>query len=380
MNGPVFRAILRAFNTCALSFIVLLTLHPGSVKAQTAPPTVIDFWVKDDTLFLEVKLNAEAMLVGADPTQPDAYSGNSKYRSLRRMVSSELEPQIRNFVQVWKQNLVVEAPERLDLSYEGVRIPVVGDVEKVRVSKLLLTSPLSDQASNLRLTWPLHGGSVVLRQQKVVAPYTGFLAAGEISPLIPLRGGASLTTEQTLQTYFAMGISRFVQSPLKPTIVVLTLVMLTLSLRPVMSQVAFWAAGGFVGLGLDMYGVLDLPESLQDQALVTSIIILALWNLVARRLQVWRLLAVLAAGCVYGLALASDLTKIGVPPDHLAPAVLGFGVGNILPVVFVAVLAFACALLVAGGSHRKRGRISVLASMLIAGIGVYWMAEPWLLA
>ncbi|NOE16973.1 hypothetical protein GS634_02400 [Ruegeria atlantica] len=380
MNGPVFRAILRVLNTCALSFIVLLTLHPGSVKAQTAPPTVIDFWVKDDTLFLEVKLNAEAMLVGADPTQPDAYSGNSKYRSLRRMVSSELEPQIRNFVQVWKQNLVVEAPERLDLSYEGVRIPVVGDVEKVRVSKLLLTAHLSDQASNLRLTWPLQGGSVVLRQQKVVAPYTGFLAAGEISPLIPLQGGASLTTEQTLQTFLAKGISRFVQSPLKPTVVVLTLVMLTLSLRPVMSQVAFLAAGVFVGLGLDMYGVLDLPESLQDQALVASIIILALWNLVARRLQVWRLLAVLAAGCVYGLALASDLTKIGVPPDHLAPAVLGFGVGNLLPVVFVAVLTFACALLVAGGSHRKRGRISVLASMLIAGIGVYWMAEPWLLA
>ncbi|NOE25800.1 HupE/UreJ family protein [Ruegeria sp. HKCCD6157] len=380
MNGPVFRAILRALNTCALSFIVLLTLHPGSVKAQTAPPTVIDFWVKDDTLFLEVKLNAEAMLVGTDPTQPDAYSGNSKYRSLRRMVSSELEPQIRNFVQVWKQNLVVEAPERLDLSYEGVRIPVVGDVEKVRVSKLLLTAHLSDQASNLRLAWPLQGGSVVLRQQKVVAPYTGFLAAGEISPLIPLQGGASLTTEQTLQTFLAKGISRFVQSPLKPTVVVLTLVMLTLSLRPVMSQVAFLAAGVFFGLGLDMYGVLDLPESLQDQALVASIIILALWNLVARHLQVWRLLAVLAAGCVYGLALASDLTKIGVPPDHLAPAVLGFGVGNLLPVVFVAVLTFACALLVAGGSHRKRGRISVLASMLIAGIGVYWMAEPWLLA
>jgi len=355
-------------------------LHPGSVKAQTAPPTVIDFWVKDDTLFLEVKLNAEAMLAGADPTQPDAYSGNSQYRSLRRLVSSELELQIRNFVQVWKQNLVVEAPDRLDLSYAGVRIPVVGDVEKVRVSKLLLTAHLSDQASNLRLTWPLHGGSVVLRQQNVVAPYTGFLTAGEISPLIPLQGGASLTTEQTLQTYFAKGISRFVQSPLKPSILVLTLVMLTLSLGPVMSQVAFLAAGVFIGLGLGMYGVLDVPENMQDQALVAAIIILAPWNLVARHLQVWRLLAVLATGSLHGAILATALTGIAVPPDHLAPAVFGFGVGNLLPIVFVAVLALACALLVAGGSHRTRGRISVLASILIAGIGVYWMAEPWLLA
>ncbi|WP_299637213.1 HupE/UreJ family protein [uncultured Ruegeria sp.] len=380
MNGPAFRAILRVLKTCALSIIVLLTELPGSVKAQTAPPTVVDFWVKADTLFLEVKLNAEAMLAGADPTQPETYSDDTQYRSLRRKVSSELEPQIRDFVQVWKQSLVVEAPDRLDLSYEGVRIPVVGDTEKVRVSKLLLTARLPDHASNLRLTWPQYSGSVVLRQQNVIAPYTGFLTAGEISPLIPLQGGASLTTEQTLQTYFAKGISGFVQSPLKPSIVVLTLVMLTLSLRPVMSQVAFLAAGIFIGLGLGMYGVLDVPENVQDQALMASIIILALWNLVARHLQVWRLLAVLAAGCVQGLVLASDLTRIGVPPDHLAPAVFGFGVGNILPVILVAVLTFACALLVAGGSHRTRGRISVLASMLIAGIGVYWMAEPWLLA
>ena len=380
MNGPAFRAILRVLKTCALSIIVVLTVLPGSVNAQTAPPTVVDFWVKADTLFLEVKLNAEAMLAGADPTQPETYSDDTQYRSLRRKVSSELEPQIRDFVQVWKQSLVVEAPDRLDLSYEGVRIPVVGDTEKVRVSRLLLTARLPDHASNLRLTWPQYSGSVVLRQQNVMAPYTGFLTAGEISPLIPLQGGASLTTEQTLQTYFAKGISRFVQSPLKPSIVVLTLVMLTLSLRPVVSQVAFLAAGVFIGLGLGMYGALDVPENVQDQALVASIIILALWNLVARHLQVWRLLAVLAAGCVQGLVLASDLTRIGVPPDHLAPAVFGFGVGNSLPVILVAVLTFACALLVAGGSHRTRGRISVLASMLIAGIGVYWMAEPWLLA
>lgn len=380
MNGPAFRAILRVLKTCALSIIVLLTVLPGSAKAQTAPPTVVDFWVKADTLFLEVKWNAEAMLAGADPTQPETYSDDTQYRTLRRKVSSELEPQIRDFVQVWKQGLVVEAPDRLDLSYEGVRIPVVGDTEKVRVSRLLLTARLPDQASNLRLTWPQHSGAVVLRQQNVMAPYTGFLTAGEISPLIPLQGGASLTTEQTLQTYFARGISRFVQSPLKPSIVVLTLVMLTLSLRPVVSQVAFLAAGVFIGLGLGMYGVLDVPENVQDRALVASIIILALWNLVARHLQVLRLLAVLAAGSLHGVILATALTRIGVPPGHLAPAVFGFGVGSVLPIVFVAVLTFALALLISGGSHRTRGRISVLASMLIAGIGVYWMAEPWLLA
>lgn len=379
MNGPVFRAIFRTLKTCALSFFVLVALHPGSGRAQSAPPTVVDFWVKSDTLFLELKWNAEAMLTGNNPAQPAAFSDDPNYTSLRRLVSSELEPQIREFVQLWKQNLVVEAPERLSLSYEGVRIPVVGETEKVRVSKLLLTAPLPDQASNLRLTWPSESGPIVLRQQNVAAPYTGYLAAGEASPLIPLQGGASLTTQQTLQTYFTKGVDQFLRNPIKPSILVLALVFLSLKLRPVVSQLVFLSAGALIGLGLGLYGVLDAGKVSEAPVLVASTIVLALWNLVARRLQVWRLLAVLAIGGLQGLVFASALIGIGVPPDHLPPAILGFGAGNILPLVVVAFAGLALALLFSGGSHRKRGRVSVLASMLIAGAGVYWIVEPWVL-
>ncbi|WP_209503787.1 MULTISPECIES: HupE/UreJ family protein [unclassified Ruegeria] len=379
MNGPVFRAIFRTLKTCALSFLVLVILHPGSGRAQSAPPTVVDFWVKSDTLFLELKWNAEAMLTGNNPAQPGSFSDDPNYKSLRRLVSSELEPQIKEFVQLWKQNLVVEAPERLSLSYEGVRIPVVGDTEKVRISKLLLTASLPDQVSNLRLSWPSENGPIVLRQQNVAAPYTGYLAAGETSPLIPLQGGASLTTQQTLRTYFTKGADHFVRNPIKPSILALALVFLSLKLRPVVSQLVFLSAGALIGLGLGLYGVLDAGKVSEVPVLVASTIVLALWNLVARRLQVWRLLAVLAIGGLQGLVFASALIGIGVPPDHLPPAILGFGAGNILPLVVVAFAGLALALLFSGGSHRKRGRISVLASMLIAGAGVYWIVEPWVL-
>lgn len=377
MNGPAFRAIFRTLKTCALSFFVLATLYPGSGRAQSASPTVVDFWIKSNTLFLELKWNAEAMLTGNNPAQPAAFSNDPNYKSLRRMFSSELEPQIKEFVHLWKQNLVVEAPERLSLSYEGVRIPVVGNTEKVRVSKLLLTAPLPDQASNLRLTWPSESGPIVLRQQNVAAPYTGYLAAGEASPLIPLQGGASLTKQQTLQTYFTKGVDQFLRNPIKPSILVLALVFLSLKLRPVVSQLVFLSAGALIGLGLGLYGVLDAGKVNEATVLVASTIVLALWNLVARRLQVWRLLAVLAIGGLQGLVFASALIGIGVPPDHLPPAILGFGAGNILPLVVVAFAGLALALLFSGGSHRKRGRVSVLASMLIAGAGVYWIVEPW---
>ncbi|NOE32715.1 MULTISPECIES: HupE/UreJ family protein [unclassified Ruegeria] len=379
MNGRVFRAILRVFALFVLSCFVFAFLSSSAVRAQSDQPTLIDFWIADEKLFLEVGLNAEALLLGFDPTRHEVLSGDPQYLTLRQMAASELEPQIRAFVETWVQDVEVQVPERLKLTLERVVVSEGGGQEEARVTKLLLTAPFPDQASNLKLRWPVDGGPIVLRQQGVAAPYTSYLAAGETSPLIPLRGGASLTPQQTLQTFFALGIDHVINTPFAPCLLALVLVFLSLSLRAVVAQVVFLSVGVFVGLGLAVYDVLNVPTYVGLHAPTAFVIGLALWNLVARRLQVARLLTVFAGGTVFGLALARALRAIGVPPDHQLPALLGFGAGVLVPLVLAASAAFGLALLFAGGSHRTRSRIAVLASILIAGLGVYWLAEPWML-
>ncbi|WP_050602313.1 HupE/UreJ family protein [Ruegeria sp. 6PALISEP08] len=379
MNGHVFHAILRVCIFFVLSCFFVAFVSSGPVRAQSSSPTVIDFWIAEENLFLKVSLNAEALLLGFDPARHEALSGDPQYLSLRRMASSELEPQIIQFMKTWVQDVVVEVPERVALTLESISIPEGGDEETARVTNLLLAAPLSDQTSNLQLRWPIDGGPIVLRQQGVTAPYTGYLTAGETSPLIPLRGGASLTPQQTLQTYFALGINHFTHAPFTPILLALSLVFQSLSLRSVTVQVLFLSAGVFLGLGLAVYDVLNPIIHVQAQVPIAFIIILALWNLVVRRLQVARLLTVFAGGTVFGFGLAAALRVIGVPPDHQLPAILGFGAGVVVPIVLTASAAFGLTLLLAGESHRTRSRISALASILIAGLGVYWLAEPWML-
>ncbi|WP_419738051.1 hypothetical protein [Ruegeria sp.] len=191
MNG-IFRFL--------LILPVFLVLSTWSAKAQTTP-TIVEFWTKEDTLFLEVTLNAEMFLSGIDPeTRPD-FADDARYRELRRRVSSELEPEVRSFVKDWSGTLRVELAGPTRLSYEGVRIPIVGDPNTSRLSKLLLAAPLPEGASSLRLTWPEGHGPAVVKQQRVDAPYTGYLVAGEVSPLIPLQGGAALDPQQVLQVF-----------------------------------------------------------------------------------------------------------------------------------------------------------------------------------
>ncbi len=356
---------------------VFLVLSAWSAKAQTAP-TIVEFWTKADTLFLEVTLNAEMFVAGIDPEARPDFADDARYRELRRRVSSELELEVRSFVKDWAGTLRVELAGPVSLSYEGVRIPIVGDPDTPRLSKLLLTAPLPEGASSLRLTWPEGHGPAVVKQQRVDAPYTGYLVAGEVSPLIPLQGGAALDPQQVLQVFLPKGLARILPHGYHEIALVLSLVFLTLSLRPLLAQMLFVSLGLIFGLALSVYGAVALPFA--SQALTAATLLLTLWNLVLRRLTVFRLLAVFGAGLLCGITLSTSLATIGVPPDHLPPAIFGYAGGVLAALYTIAAAVFAVSALIAGASERMRGRISVLASILIAGIAVYWLAEPLILS
>ncbi len=358
---------------------VFLVLSAWPAKAQT-PPTIVEFWTKADTLFLEVTLNAEMFVAGIDPEARPDFADDARYRELRRRVSSELEPEVRSFVQDWARTLRVEVAGPARLSYEGVRIPIVGDTDTPRLSKLLLAAPLPEAASSLRLTWPEGHGPAVVKQQRVDAPYTGYLVAGEVSPLIPLQGGAALGPQQVLQVFLPKGLTRILPHGYHEIALVLSLVFLTLSLRPLLAQMLFVSLGLIFGLALSVYGAVALPSAVASQALTAATLVLALWNLVLRRLTVFRLLAVFGAGLLCGITLSTSLATIGVPPDHLPPAIFGYAGGVLVALYAIAAAVFAVSALIAGASERMRGRISVLASILIAGIAVYWLAEPLILS
>ena len=64
----------------------------------------------------------------------------------------------------------------------------------------------------------------------------------------------------------------------------------------------------------------------------------------------------------------------------MPPAIFGYAGGVLVALYAIAAAVFAVSALIAGASERMRGRISVLASILIAGMAVYWLAEPLILS
>ncbi|MEM6657474.1 MAG: HupE/UreJ family protein [Pseudomonadota bacterium] len=372
MSDSTLSALVLRIKTNLIALCAVLSSFGTAGTAQTPAPTVLDFWVRSDTLFLEITLNAEALLAGLDPSGSAKLSESSDYRTLRRLVSSELEPRVKAYAGTLASDLQVQADGPLALSYEGVRIPVVGDPQTPRISRLLLAAPVPAGATSLRLTWPAGLGPLVMRQQDVDAPYTGYLMAGETSPLIPLQGGAALSLQQTLQVFFPQGLRYALTGDLQLILLVVALVALSFHLRPVASQILFVSGGLVIGLALGVSGAVAVLQVMLVQTVTVSIVVLALWNLILRRLHVLRLVMVFGIGGLVGLSLSYKLTDLGVPPDHLPAALLGYGAGVAggLSAVALAVLAFGVVL--SGQSQRRHGRLCVLTSISVAAIAVYW--------
>ncbi len=342
--------------------------------AQQSGRTIVDFQVRDGRLLVEIALNAEAVLAGVDPQEvaKGGDGGSARYAQLRRLVSSELEEHVHDFVTDWKQSLQIDVNGPVALSYEGASIPVVGNPDVPRISRVLLAGPLPPDVSSLRLTWPEGIGPVVLRQQGVEAPYTGFLSGGEVSPRIPLAGGAGLGAQQAAEAFFRAGLLHVAGAGAQLLALASVLVFLSLKLRPVLVQLAALGLGVLVTLPLGMFDVLNARPFLPWPVVPAAIALLALWNLVTDRLGVWRVLFLLATGAVLGLTLSETSSRLGVPPHHVAPAVLGFAAGILLALSGVAILILATLTVLLPDSPRLRGRISTVASLLLAGLGLYW--------
>ena len=70
-----------------------------------------------------------------------------------------------------------------------IEVPEGIDAELPRDSLWRLEAAVPAGAEQVQVTWPDGAGALVLRQQGVEDPYTGYLAGGEKSPELALSGG-----------------------------------------------------------------------------------------------------------------------------------------------------------------------------------------------
>lgn len=367
---------------CAALLCALASLRP--VSAHEVVPAIGDMVQEGALLKFDVEANLESFLAGInlsglDDTNNAPEAGD--YDRLRALPPADLAQAFTGFWPQMAAKIVVKADggAHLPAVLRGVAVPEIGDVEVARRARFQFEVALPEGAGQVELGWDAAFGTLVLRQEGVEAPFTGYLEEGAMSEPIQLAGGGAPGQWESFFGYIPVGFDHIVPKGLDHILFVLGLFFLSTRLRPLLLQITSFTAAHTVTLALGALGLVNIPGSIVEPLIAASIVFVAVENLFTAGLSPYRPLVVFGFGLLHGLGFASVLGEFGLPEGAFIPALLGFNLG----VEFGQLAVIAGAFLLVGAAFGRKpwykARIANPASLLIALVGAYWVVERTLL-
>lgn len=195
---------------------------------------------------------------------------------------------------------------------------------------------------------------------------------------IPAQQQAALTSSRqpgaVFGRYLFLGVEHIIPKGLDHILFVLGLFLLSTRWRPLLWQVSLFTLAHTLTLGLAAAGYVSAPAHIIEPLIAFSIAWVAIENLFHERLNAFRLLVVFGFGLLHGLGFASVLGDLGLPTGQFMIALIGFNLGVEVGQLAVILMAFG---LVFWARNRPIYRPWIVrpASIIIAGIGLYWGIE-----
>ncbi|EPX83624.1 HupE/UreJ family protein [Salipiger mucosus] len=358
--------------------LVLFCLSAIAASAHEVRPAVADLTTGEGRVEIALSFTAEPIVAGADLEGVEDTNDTARSEdvdALRALPPETMAERLRDHLPEILAAMNVQADGTpVSLGAAEIEVAPVGNTELPRDTWLVLEGALPDGASTVEVTWPASFGTLILRQQGVEEPYTGYLE-GQSSGPIPLAGGGQLSGWQAFGAYIPVGFEHIVPLGLDHILFVLGLFFFSLHIKPLLFQVSAFTAAHTVTLALGALHIVRLPASIVEPIIAASIVFIAVENIVSRGMSPWRPAVVFVFGLLHGLGFAGVLEEFGLPQGGFVPALLGFNVGVELGQLFVIAVAFLAVGYWFGRKPWYRARIAVPASVAIAAVGSYWFVE-----
>lgn len=372
-------------------------LSSTQAVAHEVVPTIADLSVAEGRADLSLDINLEAFLAGVDlNTVADTNDAPqaADYDALRALSAPELEARAASLLEGWNALPVLSLDgQPLVLESVSISVPEGIDPELPRIAQWQLSAD-APQGASITVAWPDGGGDLVVRQQGVGEPFTGLIAGGDTSPAISLAGGDEATGWQTFTGYIPVGFDHILPKGLDHILFVLGLFFLSVHLRPLIFQVTAFTLAHTITLAVAALGLVNIPGSIVEPLIAASIVYVAVENIFSRGLNKSRVPIIFGLGLLHGLGFASVLGDFGLPENQFIPALIGFNVGVEVGQLTVIAMAFALIWLAVAAARRARldgqeelvteypvmfRAVSMVGSLTIALIGIYWVIERTLL-
>lgn len=319
------KSIVRGLLVC------FCVLSAGLAHSHEVRPSIGDLTVTDGQMSLELRLNAEALVAGVNLDGLDDTNDSDQSDQVDRLRSlnpSDLEQAFQDQLGTILGKISVLSDDTpVALSAVSVSVEELDDIEIPRETTLLIEGAVSKQAKALDVTWPAEYGTLILRQQGVQEPYTGYLSGGTPSGPIALAGGGQKSGVGTFFQYIPVGFTHILPMGLDHILFVLGLFFLSTRFGPLLWQISAFTLAHTVTLALGAMGWVSVPAAIVEPLIAASIVFVAVENILSRGMSPWRPLVVFLFGLLHGLGFASVLGEFGLPAGAFIPALIGFNVG-----------------------------------------------------
>jgi hydrogenase/urease accessory protein HupE len=364
--------------------VVLSILCTSAAQAHEVIPAIADLTTANAKLTLTIKTSVEGFMAGIDLTEikdTNASPLAKSYDALRRLPPKEIEAQFKVFWPEMAARLRLTANgQALQPQLQNIAVTDETSLDLPRQALLTVSADLPANAKSVNIGWDKVFGAMVLRQQGVDEPYTGFLEAGGESGPIEIAGGGEVSPWQTFFDYIPVGFDHIVPKGLDHILFVLGLFFFSTKLKPLLWQITAFTVAHTLTLALSSLGIISLPSTLVEPLIAASIVFVAIENVsTAGEIKPWRPFVVFAFGLLHGLGFASVLNEFGLPEGAFIPALIGFNIG--VELGQLTVIAVAALLLWTWAARQPwyRRIVAIPASLAIAAVGAYWAVERTLL-
>ncbi|MFZ5961685.1 HupE/UreJ family protein [Thalassococcus sp. BH17M4-6] len=301
----------------------------AAATAHEVRPAIGDLTVSGGQVTLQITMNAEPIVAGVnlDGVEDTNDTDNSDaVDALRALPPEEMAAQLAERVPQMSDSIAMTVGGTpVTLTATDITVGPVGNVELPRDTVLTLTGAAT--GDTLEMSWPAEYGTLILRQQGVEAPYTGYLSGGQSTGPISLGGGDAQTGWDAFLSYIPVGFEHIVPMGLDHILFVLGLFFLSTRLGPLLWQISAFTLAHTVTLALGALGYVSIPASIVEPIIAASIVFVAVENITSRGLSKWRPVVVFVFGLLHGLGFASVLGEFGLPQGQFIPALVGFNVG-----------------------------------------------------
>ena len=369
--------------------LVMLSLWPlaQSADAHQLRPAIVNLeFTQNSSVKVHIQTNIESLIAGIDSSHDDTDDSpqTELYNQLRALSSEQLTREFKLLEEsiISQLNLAFDGVKS-DLSLVRLDIPVIGNLDKSRLSDLHLLAfiPNPSDSDKPQVTWqyPKKFGNNVAHfyyDQTPQEKTSHWLTDGVMSP--PFELNAAYTPKpftQVATEYTVLGFEHIVPKGIDHILFVLGLFLLSVKLRPLLLQVTAFTLAHSITLGLTIYGVISLSPSVIEPLIALSIVAVGIENMLVKTVKIRRVVVVFLFGLLHGMGFAGVLSQLGLPESDFATALVFFNIGVEAGQLFVIAVAFLCVFWLLKKQQLYRQWVVIPVSALISLIGLYWTYE-----